>query len=237
MEISIITATLNSIKTLPALVKSLQEQTDNDFEWIIADCKSNDGTLEHLESIKDLKIKISSEKDFGIYDGLNRAIKISTGKYYLVLGSDDILFSESIANFKKFINESSPALIASGLIAGDKKILPRKHLGWLYGMAGVASSHSVGLLIRKNLHDKYGYYSKNLSITADQLFIKQVINAKEIIVRENFISGKMAINGFSSMNILNFQMEFFISQIKTERFKFIQIILLLLRLIKNYNKI
>ncbi|TGL99226.1 glycosyltransferase [Leptospira jelokensis] len=237
MDISIVTATLNSKRYLPALVESLQNQTDKDFEWVIADGLSNDGTVEFIQSIQNLKMTILVEKDCGIYDALNRAVREARGRYYLVLGSDDFLYPDAIKKFKEQIQNSSPAFIAAGLIVGQKRIMPKKNLGWLYGMAGVASSHSVGLLIRKDLHDTYGYYSSVLKITADQLFVKSVIKAKESIIRTRFISGRMAPDGFSSKNVLRFQMEFFLSQIQTERFKLLQILLFFLRLLKNYRSL
>lgn len=237
MEISIITATLNSIRTLPNLVKSLKEQSDKNFEWVVADGLSTDGTFEFLNSIEDLSVRVSRERDCGIYDALNRGIRMAVGKYYLVLGSDDILFPDAIKHYRSLINTSQPGIIAVGLIAGNRKVYPKKKFGWLYGMAGISSSHSVGMMIRKDLHDTYGFYSKDLAITADQLFVKTVIAKKELVVRDNFLAGKMAADGFSSTNALRFQMEFFISQWKTERFKFLQIILLVLRLIKNYRRL
>ena len=87
--LSIITATLNSIEYLPKLIDSLRKQKDREFEWVVADGASTDGTLELLKSVTDLDILITSESDFGIYDALNRGIKVCSGDYYLVLGDDD----------------------------------------------------------------------------------------------------------------------------------------------------
>lgn len=237
MDISIITATLNSREHLPRLAESLQNQSDKNFEWVIADGLSNDGTVEFLNSIKNIELNISIEKDCGIYDALNRAVRIAKGRYYLVLGADDFLYPDAIQNFKNQIQSASPAFVAAGLFVGERIVMPKKNLGWLYGMAGISSSHSVGLLIRKDLHDTYGFYSRVLQITADQLFVKSVMNAKESIIRTKFISGKMAPNGFSSKSVLRFQMEFFISQVQTERNKLLQILLLFLRLLKNFREL
>lgn len=69
------TATCNAAKHLPKLIESLRRQTDKDFEWVIANGASTDGTRELLQSVTDIEIVISSQTDFGIYDALNRAIK------------------------------------------------------------------------------------------------------------------------------------------------------------------
>lgn len=70
-KLSVITATYNAIEYLPSLIECLRKQEDQDFEWVVADGASTDGTLELLESITDLNIVITSQEDFGIYDALN----------------------------------------------------------------------------------------------------------------------------------------------------------------------
>jgi glycosyltransferase involved in cell wall biosynthesis len=67
-KISVLTPTYNAASTLPRLVASLQEQTDHNFEWVVSDGNSNDGTLELLLGIDDLDIRITSRSDCGIYD-------------------------------------------------------------------------------------------------------------------------------------------------------------------------
>src|SRR5699024_1576503 len=91
-KLSIITATFNAVEYLPTLIESLRKQQDKDFEWVVADGASTDGTLELLESIDDLNIQITSREDFGIYDALNRGIKACSGEFYLVMGADDVLY-------------------------------------------------------------------------------------------------------------------------------------------------
>ncbi|OYV85676.1 MAG: hypothetical protein B7Z63_05145 [Ignavibacteriae bacterium 37-53-5] len=85
--ISVVTATWNAAQHLPGLITSLQGQTDKEFEWVVADGASDDGTLELLRSVTGLNIVISSQQDFGIYDALNRAIRIASGDYYIVCGA------------------------------------------------------------------------------------------------------------------------------------------------------
>ena len=90
-KLSIITATYNSAKHLPALIASLRAQTCQDFEWVVADGNSTDGTVELLKQVTDLKLSWVSQHDFGIYDAMNKAIQRSQSEYYLVIGSDDML--------------------------------------------------------------------------------------------------------------------------------------------------
>src|SRR5574343_103309 len=85
-SISIITVTFNAAAHLPTLIDSLRNQSDRGFEWIVVDGASTDKTVDLLEASGIVTTWIS-EPDFGIYDALNKAIRLSTGEYYLVLGA------------------------------------------------------------------------------------------------------------------------------------------------------
>ena len=119
MQISIITATFNAANHLPQLIDSLQSQTNKNFEWVIADGGSTDATLDILQSIKNLNIVLSSQVDFGIYDALNRAVKLSTSDYYVVIGADDVFKPDAIENFSNEIDGIS-AVITSPILIKNK---------------------------------------------------------------------------------------------------------------------
>src|SRR5690554_463607 len=102
-KLSIITATYNAMDHLPNLIECLRNQEDQDFEWVVADGASTDGTLELLQSITDLNIIITSQEDFGIYDALNRAIKLCGSEFYLVMGADDFLYPNGVKDYKEAI--------------------------------------------------------------------------------------------------------------------------------------
>ena len=132
MKISVITATYNAIQYLPALVESLRGQTDKDFEWVVADGASTDGTLEYLKSITDLNLKVVSQEDFGIYDALNRGIKACSGEFYLVVGADDVLYHNAIEIFRSGIGVEIDIVTAS-IDFGDRISKPRRRMPWFYG--------------------------------------------------------------------------------------------------------
>ena len=108
-----ISATFNASKSLPTLIDSLRNQTDRDFEWVIADGASDDGTIDLLKSVTDIHVVISSQPDFGIYDALNRAVKNSKGDYYLVMGADDVLYPDSIASFRSIASNEQPDMVSA----------------------------------------------------------------------------------------------------------------------------
>lgn len=95
MLISIITVALNSEKTIAGTIESVLAQTYNDFEYIIVDGKSTDGTLAVAESYrtkfkeKGVKYTIYTGKDYGIYDAMNFGIKKSEGSIIGLINSDD----------------------------------------------------------------------------------------------------------------------------------------------------
>lgn len=99
MKISIITTTYNSASTLTDTLKSIFKQSYDNFESVIIDGKSTDGTLEIIKSFKNKypnKIKYISEKDKGIYDAMNKGISLATGDIIGILNSDDFFTSNDI---------------------------------------------------------------------------------------------------------------------------------------------
>lgn len=115
-KISVVTATRNAVKFLPTLIESLRGQTDKDFEWVVADGASSDGTLDLLRSVNDLDIVVTSQSDYGIYDALNRAISASSGTYYIVAGADDSFDFDAIAHFRKAIDQSQADIVTSSYL-------------------------------------------------------------------------------------------------------------------------
>ena len=95
MKISIITITYNSAKTLDRALTSVQSQSYKDIEHIIVDGASTDGSRELSESYakKHKNVRWVSEKDEGIYNALNKGIRMATGDIIGFLHSDDVLYS------------------------------------------------------------------------------------------------------------------------------------------------
>ena len=210
-RISVITPTYNAASTLPRLIASLRTQADPDFEWVIADGGSTDGTLEILRGI-DLEVRITSQPDCGVYDALNRGVRNCSGEYYAVIGADDFFQPDAVRNFRSNVYNASGRpvdMVASAWTSEGKLFQPREGMGWLYGMRGVASCHSVALLIRKGLHDQFGYYSDEFRLCADQLFVKSVLYSGGTINRCSFTSGNYSNTGTSAVNPTLWFTEFF----------------------------
>lgn len=235
-RITILTATLNAELYIGRLIESLRNQTDRNFEWIVLDGCSTDSTCELIKEEKELKIKLICEKDFGIYDALNRGLNFVAGGYYIVMGADDVLSPNAVEQYRSVVAAECFDIVTASVIYKGRAIRPRKNLGWLYGMSGVAGSHAVGMLINSALHVKYGLYSKKFPIAADQLFVKKCIAGGATIKRVNFIAGEFSSDGVSSVDAIGLITEVFRVQLLTERYHFIQYMLYMVRLFKFYVK-
>lgn len=221
---------------LPALVTSLRKQVDKDFEWVVADGASTDGTIEYLRSIDDLNIKVISEEDFGIYDALNRGIKASSGEFYLVVGADDILYSNAIQEYKINLNDRVDLLTAS-FKYGNKVITSRGGPVWFYSALTFFSGHSVGSVYRKSLHKEFGYYSSKFPIAADQLFMLSACLAGKEVLKLDTIIGEFNDEGLSSVDVVGALTEIYRLMLSLGFNKYGQTFLLIFRIVKNISKI
>lgn len=232
--ISVITATYNAAADLPILIDSLKQQTNGDFEWVIADGGSKDGTLDLISAVDDLPIQLSTEPDFGIYDALNRAIQLSSADHYIVIGADDYFFKDAVDNIINELQEGQVDFLV-GMVESEGSLI-KVHTGrsFIYGARAFVASHSVGCVIKKKLHNQFGLYTNQYPILADSYFIKQVFKSQSATIKYSTkIFGNFSAKGMSRTNGLKTQCEFGHIQMTTERFKFIQACLLFVRVIKE----
>src|ERR671925_70444 len=96
MKISVITAVLNNGRYIEDCIKSVLGQTYSNLEYIIVDGGSTDGTLDVIRMYKDRISKLISEPDSGIYDAMNKGIRIATGDVIGFLHSDDFYADEEV---------------------------------------------------------------------------------------------------------------------------------------------
>ena len=99
MKVSVITVTYNSSCTLSDAMMSVLNQTYGDIEYIVVDGASTDGTLDIIQQYEPLfegRMKWSSAKDHGIYDAMNKGIRLATGDVVGILNSDDYFTSNDV---------------------------------------------------------------------------------------------------------------------------------------------
>lgn len=229
--ITVITSTLNCENNIIRLAESLENQTDKDFIWFVVDGLSTDSTMSIVDKAKVNKIVIS-ETDFGVYDALNKALKKIETDYYIVCGSDDILFPNAIADFKSVCNNydivSCPVMM-NGKIATPRNVPKRIAL-----QMSLISAHAVGTCIKLSLHKELGYYDKRYWMVADAHFIMKAYQANKKFGYLDKIVGEYGTEGESS--------QYFVSaltgslRIEIEDLKwnpFISLLIFNLKMIKN----
>ena len=96
MTLSIITITYNNLEGLKRTAESILSQTYKDFEWLVIDGGSKDGTKEYIESLERQPDYWCSEPDSGVYDAMNKGIAKATGEYLLFMNAGDSFYKETI---------------------------------------------------------------------------------------------------------------------------------------------
>ena len=111
--ISIITTSLNSSKTIEKTILSILNQSYDNIEFIIIDGDSSDDTINIIKKYEKFIDFWISEKDHGIFDGMNKGIKISTGDIIGILNSDDIYTKDALLLAKKYFEKKIDYLFGS----------------------------------------------------------------------------------------------------------------------------
>jgi len=89
VKISVVTVALNSVGSIESTIRSVAAQTYGNIEYLLLDGASTDGTLEIARSFDDVIDRLVSEKDTGIYNAMNKAIRLATGDFVYFLNADD----------------------------------------------------------------------------------------------------------------------------------------------------
>lgn len=233
MSVSIITASLNNLPNLKLLAKSLISQHDQDFYWIVYAGGSVDGTVEYVNSLNKNNFRVINDSDFGIYDAINKSLVFCKTEYYVVAGADDLFEPMATKIFNEISNCQSHDIFTFNVKYCNKIVVPSKLYPFLAGQFSYISMHSVGTLIRKSLHDKFGYYNKLFPIAADQLFILSSIKngASVKYIPQNVGNhGSLGVSYLDSLGVIT---EFFRVQVSVGFNKRLQTIFVILRLFKS----
>lgn len=126
--ISVITITYNAAAELPATIKSINEQTYPNFEHLIIDGASKDNTLEIARRNPDARI--ISEKDKGLYDAMNKGLRMAEGKYLIFLNAGDTFRSpETLSRYAEAAGKDYDIIYGDTMIVDKtgEDIAPRHH--------------------------------------------------------------------------------------------------------------
>lgn len=185
MTLSIITINRNNAAGLEKTMQSVLSQTRTDFEYVVVDGASTDGSVAVIERLAPAfgdRLKWISEPDKGIYNAMNKGIGMATGEYIQILNSGDSLVSPDVVD-KMYValeKEGHPAILYGNML----KVFPDGRVHRDKGFAGediTLLSMYIGTLnhspayIRRSLFDQYGPYDESLKIDSDWKWYLQAI--------------------------------------------------------------
>lgn len=171
IKVSIITINLNNLVGLKRTFESVISQDFPEIEYLLIDGDSTDGSREFIKQNSEKIFFWLSEKDFGVYDAMNKGIKNSTGDYLIFLNSGDF-FSGADSISKLISNSQGEDLVYGNLLVQEtekawiKKYPESLNFRYFY----FESLPHPACLISRRLFDQYGLYDTTLKIASDWKF-------------------------------------------------------------------
>ena len=214
MKISIITVCYNSAKTIEKTFQSVQNQTYTNLEYIVIDGGSKDTTLEIVNNYKNLVSQCISEPDKGLYDAMNKGIRLATGDIVGILNSDDIFTEnhvlEDIANFHS--ENTIDASVGNIIQFNDTGKTVRKYSAKNWRpeklKIGFMPPHPT-IFFKRGLYEKYGKYHLDFVSGADyelivRFFLKHHISWRfSNITTTAMLRGGISSTGFGSYQLIS----------------------------------
>lgn len=206
---SIATPCYNSAKTIERTIVSVLGQSFRDYEYIIVDGGSTDGTMDIIHKYEPLfegRMKIKSEPDKGLYDAFNKGIERSVGVYCWNVNSDDYLAPDALATVAKAVEgiKDGPMPIIVGamrvILEGGKVVrdlVPSaSRAARLYKKNGMLNHPAM--LVPKSVYDEFGVYDTRFKIAADMDFFHRVYPKYPYFIYIEEVITNMARGGVSN---------------------------------------
>ncbi|MDE6808092.1 MAG: glycosyltransferase, partial [Prevotella sp.] len=192
MKVSIITVAYNSAETISNTISSVLKQTYNDIEYIVVDGLSTDDTISIVQSYEQKfngRLRWISEKDKGIYDAMNKGIRMATGDIVGILNSDDFLTSNyvierTVENFTddvEAIYGNVHFVKPNNLKKSVRFYSGKPFRPWMVRFGFIPPHPSF--YIRRNVYEKYGLYDPSFRISGDVELISRLSFIKKISMK------------------------------------------------------
>ena len=216
MKISLITVSYNSSSTIKDTIQSVHSQDFKDIEYIIVDGNSTDGTVEIIRSAGKVGTKWISEPDTGIYDAMNKGLKMATGEVVGIINSDDFYFdNQTISSVANAFKDERVDAVFGDLIVVDptnlKKVVRTYSSKKWYPdkfARGFMPAHPT-FFVRRKYYEQFGLFKTDYKIAADyEMLIRmlyvhklryQYLPMTMVVMRKGGVSS----NGLKSNLILN----------------------------------
>lgn len=192
MNLSIITINRNNAAGLEKTLQSVAAQSYREFEYVVIDGASTDGSVGVIEKYESrfAHLKWVSEPDAGIYNAMNKGVRMASGVYVQILNSGDCLAAPDVTERMLAALEKNgrPSILYGNMVKcfpGGKKLVDkgfsRQEITML-GMYTGTLNHDPAY-IRHDLFEKYGYYDETLKIVSDwKWYLQSVIIGGEMPV-------------------------------------------------------
>jgi len=239
--LTIITVCHNNHNGLLSIYSQISHILNEDIKWIIKDSGYCINTKLWSRSIGNKYIKIIIGKDTGIYNALNIAIKETKSEFYLVIGSDDTVFSDALSQIQEYYNNkkfNKFDIVTFPVIINNQVYTPSKYRPESFSISSLISSHSVGTIIRTNLHVKIGFYDEAFKILSDSYLLRLAsLNNYKFLFINSPVMGIFSTNGISSKENFLKAKEAFRYNLMCGSSTTIQFVYYCLRLLNIYIKI
>jgi len=209
IKVSIITSSYNSGATIADTINSVNKQTYSNIEHVFIDGKSTDSSVEQIENISTREKKITSEKDKGIYDAMNKGVKTASGDVIGILNSDDFYAYENVITdvVELFENSKADAVYADldyvEEVDTNKVVRKWRSGNYKYGdfKWGWMPPHPT-LFLKKEVYEKYGNFNLELKSAADYEIMLRFIHKNKIKLSYlPKVTVKMRVGGLSNSSL------------------------------------
>lgn len=201
MLLSIITINYNNSIGLSETIKSVLSQTFTDFEWIVIDAGSTDGSRDLIVSIQDRLSFWCSEPDNGIWDALNKGIKHSSGRYLNFMNSGDTFVNENVLK-SVFSNPVESDIIYGDTInvqnGSEQKIYHPSKMSLSYLLTLTINHQSA--FINRQLQNRFLYDMKYRYAADRKFWIEALLSGASFQHIDLFVA-RYDYSGISSQNL------------------------------------
>ena len=202
VKVSIITVCLNSEKTIERTIKSVINQTYPNIEYIIIDGKSTDGTLDIINKYNDKISILASERDKGIYDAMNKGLKLATGELIGIINSDDWYEPDAVENIvNTFLEDRTAQLFYGNMNVYDKdKFIRTRYRSPLKELHTSTAIPHPTVFIKSEVYKRYMFNTK-YKIGADHDLMLKLYSKKYEFRYVNKIIANYRIGGYNELNL------------------------------------
>jgi glycosyltransferase len=203
-KITIITVVKNNLSGIKRTINSLRFQSFKDYEHVIIDSNSEDGTSEFLKNHLDSKTIYVREKDTGVYNAINKGVNLSKGKFIGLLHSGDFFYSQNTL-FLISQNLDEIDYVFGDIIYFNKNKINRI---WEFSLDNTKKLNPfkiphTSLFLKKELIKDLGFYDESFKISSDTDFLIKLCKKKLKFKKLNNYLIYMETGGLS-FSLLNF---------------------------------